>query len=314
MSETTYDAAGAGWPEPAVAEPEDVGVEGGTPPIVDGAARGEAAAVGIGATDPVVFGEGGGYGEDGGQATSGEEPEREDPEREATSTLALFEGDEGGLEPAQRRALVMLIKQRFITARTHPKEWAALVAKPRLIRARLNDLFLDLHVDVEREVAYKRQVLPEGGGRPFPTLLHDTPWGREETILLVYLRSRHRSEQASGADRAFVDRADMYEFIAQHRPEHATDIAGDARKAARAVEAIYKTGLLIGSSTGDRFEVSNAIEVLLPVAKLHELLVWLRAQNAGAAGQAPDGGDATNLLGSTGPGIDIDEERGESRP
>ncbi len=203
----------------------------------------------------------------------------DDLDRESTSTLALFEGDEGSLEVAQRRALVVLMKQRFISNRTHPKEWAALISNPRPVRARLNDLFLELVLDTEREVAYKRQVSPEGGGRPFPTLLYDAPWGREETLGLVYLRTRHRNDNAAGGDRSYVDRADIAEFIAQHRPEHATDLSGDARKARNAVDSIFKTGLLIGPSTGERFEISDAIEVLLPLEKLTELLAWIRAQN-----------------------------------
>jgi hypothetical protein len=226
----------------------------------------------------------------------------DDPERERTSTVALFESDEGGLELDQRRALVVLLKQRFISGRTHPKEWRALTRNPRPIRARLNDLFLELHLDNEREVAFKRQVSPEGGGRPFPTLLYDTPWGREDTILLVYLRGRFRSEQAAGAEKVFVDREDMCEFVDQHRPAHATDQAGDARRAVKAIETLYKAGLLIGPSTGDRFEVSNAIEVLLPMEKLQQLLSWLRAQN---------GSDGDGLAGTDddaeAPGVDDKE-------
>ncbi len=207
----------------------------------------------------------------------------DDLDREPTSTLALFEGDEGSLEVPQRRALVVLIKQRFISNRTHPREWAALISNPGPIRARLNDLFLELVLDGDREVAYKRQVTPEGGGRPFPTLLYDAPWGREETLALVYLRTRHRNDQAAGTDRSFVDRSDILEFIAQHRPAHATDISGDARKAVKAVESVFKTGLLIGPSTGERFEISAAIEVLLPLEKLTELLEWIRTQNENAS-------------------------------
>lgn len=214
------------------------------------------------------------------------EGDLDDPDREPTSTVALFEGDEGGLEVDQRRALVALLKQRFISGRTHPKEWQALTRNPRPIRARLNDLFLELQMDTDREVAYKQQVSPEGGGRPYPTLLYDAPWGREDTILLAYLRSRFRSEQAAGAERVFVDREQMLEFVEQHRPSHATDQSGDARRANKAVEAVYKAGLLLGAATGDRFEVSNAIEVLLPLEKLTELLTWLRAQN-GATDLAP---------------------------
>lgn len=212
----------------------------------------------------------------------------DDPDRETTSTVALFAGDEGGLELDQRKALVVLLKQRFISARTHPKEWRALTRNPRPIRARLNDLFLELHFDADREVAYKRQVSPEGGGRPFPTLVHDAPWGREDTILLVFLRSRFRSEQAAGADRVFIDRDDMLDFVDQHRPAHATDQAGDKKRGERAIETLHKSGLLIGVSTAERFEVSNAIEVLLPMDKLTELLAWLREQNRTTGNQAED--------------------------
>lgn len=201
----------------------------------------------------------------------------DDPDREGTTSVALFEGDEGGLELDQRRALVVLLKQRFITGRTHPKEWRAVTRNPRPIRARLNDLFLDLHLDAEQEVAYKRQVNPEGAGRPFPTLLYDAPWGREDTVLLIYLRSRLRSEQAGGNNRVFVDRKDMVEFVEQHRPAHATDHSGDAKRAKNAIDALYKAGLLVGVSTADRFEISNALEVLLPIEKLQELLAWLRS-------------------------------------
>lgn len=211
----------------------------------------------------------------------------DDPDRELTSSVALFEGDEGGLEQAQRRALVAIVKNRFITADSHPKEWRALVANPRLIRSRLNDLFLDLHLDVDRQVAFKRQAVPEAGGR-FPTLLHDTAWSREETILLVFLRTRSRADEAAGIAKTFVDRDDMLEHIASLRPQHATDQTGDAKRAVKAVESLLRAGLLIGPSTGERFEVSRAIDVVLPLERLTGLLTWLEQQNAGGAAAEPD--------------------------
>ena len=36
----------------------------------------------------------------------------DNPDRELSSSVALFEGDEGGLELAQRRALVAIVKHR----------------------------------------------------------------------------------------------------------------------------------------------------------------------------------------------------------
>jgi len=227
----------------------------------------------------------------------------QDVPAEPSSTLALFAGDDGGLDLGQRKALVALLKQRFISARTDAPEWRALVENPRPIQARLNDLFMELHLDTEREVAYKRQVTPEGGGR-FPTLLHDIAWGREDTLLLVYLRDRFRGEQAAGNDRAYVDREDMLEFIAAHRPAGATDQASDAKRAGKAIETVYKSGLLLGASAGDRFEIPRAIEVLLSMDKLQELLAWVREQNAGGgANGAPDGDDSAppEVISVTGP-------------
>jgi hypothetical protein len=209
----------------------------------------------------------------------------EDEDREPTSTLSLFEGDEGGLHLDQRKALVALMKNRFISARTHPRDWAGLIRNPRLIRSRLNDLFLDLALFPEQQVAWKRQIVPESGGR-FPTLLTDLSWGREETVLLVFLRTQFRLETASGAERAYVDRSDMEQYVLEHRPPSATDIAADRKRTARAIESLYRSGLLLGRSDADRWEIANAIDVLMPMEMLKSVLAWMREQTAEPASAA----------------------------
>src|SRR6478736_9692803 len=150
------------------------------------------------------------------------------------ASVSLFEGDEGGLEYAQRHALVALLKQRFISARTHPRDWQVLVDDERLLRSRLNELFLDLQVDRVREVAWKRQAISETGGR-FPTMLYDAAWSREETLVLVHLRDRLRAGAASGDARVFVDREDVVRYVSSFRPSHATDVAGDEKRARNAI-------------------------------------------------------------------------------
>ncbi|MGW4489011.1 DUF4194 domain-containing protein [Amycolatopsis sp. NPDC004368] len=217
-----------------------------------------------------------------GRHTIGEEfPDLDntDEDSESTSTLALFEGDEGGLMFAQRRALVQLVKEPFISAQTHEREWRALVANPRPISSRLNDMFMILELDLQREVAFKRQATPEGGGRRFPTLFYDHAWPREETIVLLFLRTRFHTEQAAGNGRAFVDRDDIHEYLSHFRPASATDKAADRARVERAIEKVYKTGLLIGRKTATRFEIARAIEVVMPMTKLTELLAWLRQEN-----------------------------------
>jgi hypothetical protein len=195
------------------------------------------------------------------------------------TSVSLWEGDEGGLEYAQRQALVALVKQRFISARTHPRDWQVLVEHERVLRSRLNDLFLDLAIDRTREVAWKRQAVSETGSR-FPTLLYDAAWSREETLVLVHLRDRLRAGQAGGDARVFVDREDVVEYVASFRPAHATDEAGDEKRARNAVVNVNKAGLLIGAPGDDRYEISEAVESLLPLELLTDLLEALQRANA----------------------------------
>lgn len=203
--------------------------------------------------------------------------ENASPDGESQS-FSLFEGDEGGLTVEQRRTLVLLLKHRYISAALQPAEWRTLLGSRSLLKSRLNDVFLDLHVDLHYEVAFKRQAVAEGGDR-FPTLLHDVSYTREETILLVLLRQRFRSERANGHDIVIVDRDNLVDNVAHFRPEHATDRWGDARKATAAVDSLAKARVLLKTSDPDRFRISAVIEVLLPVDRLNELLEWLVTQN-----------------------------------
>lgn len=208
-------------------------------------------------------------------------------------SVSLFEGDEGGLEYAQRHALVTLLKQRFISARTHPRDWQVLVEHERLLRSRLNELFLELQVDRVREVAWKRQASTETGGR-FPTMLYDAAWSREETLVLVHLRDRLRSGLAGGDTRVFIDREDIVGYVASFRPRHATDVAGDEKRARNAVAGIVKAGLLIATGTDERFEISEAVESLIPLELLQELLEALVRANASDV--PPEVEDAADLF------------------
>ncbi|MDH2416064.1 DUF4194 domain-containing protein [Nocardioides sp. CER19] len=203
------------------------------------------------------------------------------------SSVSLWEGDEGGLEYRQRRALVTLLKQRFISARTHPRDWQVLVEHERVLRSRLNDLFLDLQIDPVREVAWKRQAVSETGSR-FPTMLYDAAWSREETLVLVHLRDRLRAGAAAGESRVFVDREDLVEYVASFRPAHATDEAGDEKRARNAVTSLAKAGLLITGTSEDRFEISEAVEPLLPLELLQELLEALQRANGTEAPEPED--------------------------
>lgn len=207
-------------------------------------------------------------------------------------TLALFPDDSGGLSLPQRRAFVCLLKNRFVSAADNPVEWRVIRENPEPFKSRLNDMFLDLKLDLQHEVAFKRQAATEGGAREFPTLLHDIPYSREETILLVFLRMRFQSERASGHEDVTVDRDEMITHVASFRPAHATNRSGDATKSSNAVDNLIKAKVLRKTNDSDRLRVSPVIAVLLPLPRLHELFEWLMSEN----GTSPDETDRSETV------------------
>jgi hypothetical protein len=125
-------------------------------------------------------------------------------------------------------------------------------------------------------------------------MLYDAAWSREETLVLVHLRDRLRAGLASGDARVFVDREDIARYVASFRPSHATDVAGDDKRARNAITSIVKAGLLIATGSEERFEISEAVEPLIPLELLQELLEALVAANTSEV--APDPDDPADLF------------------
>ncbi|GGF38166.1 hypothetical protein GCM10010922_11870 [Microbacterium sorbitolivorans] len=204
--------------------------------------------------------------------------------------LSLFDGDDGGLTLDQRRCLIVVLKHPIIT--DDRAEWATLVRDSRIIKSRLNDLFLDLVIDRERGIAYKVQIRSGEVGY-VPPLLRDAAFTREETVLLVVLRQRHLAAKGSGLPRAHVDREELLAGIDMFRPARSTDRVGEAKRAASAVDSLARAGILVKAGSDDRFLISEVIERLLSIDKLYELLAWLKAQNAPGTPRDDEGPEAS---------------------
>jgi hypothetical protein len=232
------------------------------------------------------------------------------------SSFALFEGDEGRLDEPQRRALVALLRHSYVSARTHADEWRAVLDAEHQLRSRLNDLFLELHVDRDREVAWKRQARSESQRRGFPTLLRDVPYTREETIVLVWLRMRLRADARPGPDQVVVDRSEILAHVAGFRPATATDRTRDEGRVAKAVERLVTARVLLKTSDPDRFRIASVVEVLLPLERLLELDTWLASTASASttlATATTGGGDVPDGVESSLPSdLDLDAETDDS--
>lgn len=202
---------------------------------------------------------------------------------------ALFEGDEGTLYEDQRRCLHALLKHRYISADRHEDHWEVLLKDDQgVIKSRLNDLFLDLQIEWQQKIAFKRRVFRDTG-EPLPSLLHDVSHTKEATIVMLALRQKYFAQRQEGDEAVYIDRQTMLEEIAEHWPETLTDLAAATKKAQRGIEGLDKAGVLIkADNQDDRFQISPIIEVLMPLEKLHELLAWLKAQNGASPANEAD--------------------------
>jgi hypothetical protein len=190
----------------------------------------------------------------------------------------LFTGDVGQLTQPVRETFVTLLKRRYIAADRHPADWQIVLDNEASLQSRFNEMFLELVINRDYEVAYKRQALPDNGGK-FPTLLYDTEYNREETILLVALRRMIRHGQKAGEDQVFVDRSELVDEVASYRPATATNHVRDEKSANNAVDSLLRNDLLLRTGEADRFRIAPIIEVLLPVERVQDLADWLRGVN-----------------------------------
>lgn len=222
-------------------------------------------------------------------------------------------GDRGDLDRKQRDTLVALVKKAFISS-DDKVAWSTLMRDPGPIVRSLNNLYFNLVVDDRAEVAYATPA--RSADNPFKTLVRDTANNREETLLLVYLRERHRAETASGLQIVHADADAMLDYVSRFRPPSATDVVGDERRVRSAIDGLVSSGLLVRTPDADRYRVHRAIEALLPLPLLHQLVDAFRAQNDGTTTVDPDelvDDTATADAGTDdgGPGAEADTAEGD---
>ena len=220
------------------------------------------------------------------------------------SSLVMFEGDTSMLFQEQRRCLHALLKHRYLSADRHPELWTALLANQDMIRSRLNELFFELYLDRNHQIAFKRQASTETGD-PLPSLLRDVSHTKEETIVMVFLRQRFFARRQEGEDIVFVDRQTLLDEISDQRPEYATHRAMDQKRALNAIDGLATAGVLIKTADPDRFRISPIIEVLLPIEKLRALWTWLMTQNGTVPESSDTGSEIDNEIDLL---IDIDKD------
>jgi len=172
----------------------------------------------------------------------------------------LYPGDSGELPLAARRVLVQLLAGPSLDGRRHRRLWPALLQYREQIASRLAELFLELVLDADDQVAFLRQA--DTGELETPILLRRTPLTFLESALLLYLRGLLADAELRG-ERAVVAQEEMLEQLRLYERELNTDPAGFQRRVQAAIEKVKKNSLLnaIRGSEG-RYEIAPTLKLL----------------------------------------------------
>ena len=195
----------------------------------------------------------------------------DDTEQESDQDLGqgLYPGDRGELSLDTRRVLVQLLAGPSLDGRRHSKLWPFLIRDEVAIRSRLSELFLQLVIDRDLQVAFTRQA--ETGDMEVPRLLRRANLTFLDSILLLYLRQRLTQAEAHG-DRAVVSTDEIVEFLGVYEQAGNTDRALFEKRIHASIEKIKKHSILRKiRSSEDRFEISPTLKLLFSAEEIQAL-------------------------------------------
>lgn len=191
----------------------------------------------------------------------------------------LYPGDAGDLPADTRRALVQLLAGPSIDGRRHGRLWPALIRDEAQVRARLSELFLDLVVDHDLQVAFTRQAAT--AELDAPSLLRRSPLTFLDSALLLFLRQRLATADARG-ERSVVASGEISSHLTLYEHAVNTDKAGFGRRADASLKKMAQQKILIKlRGTEDRFEISPVLKLLFSPETISALIAVYERIGAG---------------------------------
>lgn len=203
----------------------------------------------------------------------------------APPSTALFMGDGGELALDTRRVLVQLLAGPSLDGRRHGKLWPVLLRDEEMITRRLSELFLQLVIDRDMQVAFTRQA--DTGDLEVPLLLRRAQLTFIDSVLVLYLRQCLTQADAHG-DRAVVSLDDIAENLTLYERAASTDRAGFIKRVNASVEKVKKHNILQKiRGSEDRFEISPTLRLLFAAEEIQSLGALYQRMAAGQSEPAP---------------------------
>ncbi|MDR2736156.1 MAG: DUF4194 domain-containing protein [Gracilibacteraceae bacterium] len=186
-----------------------------------------------------------------------------------TATNTLFVGDAGELPLDTRRVLVQLLMGPFLDKKRHPILWPILIQNQSVVRRRLADLFLELILDLDIQVAFTRQA--DTGDLEVPRLLRRAPLTFIDSVLLLYLR-QFLMQAESHSERAVVSAEEISEHLYMFDRVGNTDHAGFEKRVKASIEKFKERNILHKLRSSDnRFEISPTLKLLFSADQIQAL-------------------------------------------
>jgi len=199
---------------------------------------------------------------------------------------SLFTGDTGELELDTRRALIQLLLGPSLDGRRHTKLWPVLMRSEKIIRNRLSDLFLELVIDRDMQVAFTRQA--ETGELEVPSLLRRAPLTFIDSVLLLYLRHQLTRAESHG-ERAVVSKEEIVDYFSVYEKTGNTDKAGFAKRIHASIEKFKERSILQKiRASEDRFEVSPTLKLLFSAEEIQALTKLYQRMAAGGLSESEE--------------------------
>jgi hypothetical protein len=203
----------------------------------------------------------------------------------------LFAGDAGQLPLDTRRVLTQLLQGPSVDGQRHTKLWPVLLRDEFALRSRLHEMFLDLVVDRDMQVAFTRKV--QADGLEFPILLRRNTLTYVETVLLLFLRKR-LTESATQGERSVVSDSEMLEHLRTFEKDGNANHALFEKQIQGAIDKGKNLSLLHKiRGSEDRYEISPTLKLLFNAEEI-QLLTAAYAK-AAIADEEPASGEGSDV-------------------
>ena len=192
-------------------------------------------------------------------------------------------------EPA-RRSLVSLLMNRYVSRARHRMAWEGILTYENDLRARLDEMYLNLVVDHEAEVAFKRQQ----DGDDVPRVLRrEKALTRDASFVLIFLRREYAfADPDDGA--VVITRDQIGEFLRAYREDGDGDDARFSRRVDAAINALIKPWQILepDPAVDYLFTISPVIVPLVGVDEMRRLEAAFRLAAADPDSSPPSDGGA----------------------